>query len=135
MVTKYVKYDALPPALKDLVDNDGLDINVALSASRAAIVNGKIDEDRAVKFAAELRTLSNKERTGFVSKVEDADPDTSDEELIELGRSGDKLTDIVVTFVNKEVDALESYASDNDETRQESAHDLAIESLTRAGKL
>ena len=135
MVSKYVKYDALPPRLKDLVDNDGLDINVALSANRAAMVNGKVDEDRAVKFAAELRPLNNKERSGFVSKVEDADPDASDEDLIELGRSGDKLTDIVVTFVNKEVDALSGYASDNDQSKNESAHDLAIEGLTRAGKL
>ncbi len=132
-VSQYVKYDQLIGELKDLVDNQGLDMQVALQAQRAAQAdNGEVDEEAAVKFAQELQPMSGAQRKNFIKTVSESATD-SIEERIERGRKQPILKQVVITLGEELLKQLQNYARNEGTTQDEAAAALIEDGLARRG--
>ena len=63
IVSKNVKYARLLPELKEVVDNQSIDINVAMKAQDAAIdENGNVDVDNALMLAQAMKEMDGVQR-------------------------------------------------------------------------
>lgn len=135
LVSRYVKYDQLVPALRKMVDDAKLDMKVALQAQKAAAhTDGSVDEKAAEKFAVELTPLSNQQRQTFVKAVQ-ADPTASVEEKIEKGRKQPVLKQVIVTLEESIHSALRTFAKDDGVNQDEAAATLIEDGLARRGLL
>lgn len=132
-VRAYVKYERLKPELKNLVDHEGLDINVALRAQDAASATGYSAED-AVKFAKEMAGMSGAQQRKLV-KDREANPDMPADELVEEAKSGAKITQILVTLGQVEHQSLQQYASKEGTSQDDAAAILIHDGLLDRGYL
>jgi ParB family chromosome partitioning protein len=131
-VALYVKYDRLQPALKKLVDSQEVDLKVALRAQDAASATGKFNAAEGVVLAKELARMSGAQQDRVVrNREEDPTADVSD--LIEAAKTGEKITQIVVTVGAGLHQSLKQYAKDEDTTIDDAAASLIGESLTGKG--
>ncbi|MFC1816509.1 hypothetical protein ACFL0M_11380, partial [Thermodesulfobacteriota bacterium] len=131
LVSQYVKYDQLVPELKQMVDTAKLDMKVALQAQKAASnSDGSINNEAAVKYATELKPLSDQQRKKFVTVVQ-ADPTASLEEKIERGRKQPVLKQILVTLEESIHVGLQSFAKDEGVNQSEAAASLIEDGLAR----
>ena len=131
-VAIYVKYDRLIPDLKKMVDNSEIDVKSALRAQDAASVSGKIDKAEAVIFAKEFAQMSGAQQTRVVEKRED-DPTQDATEALEAAKSGEKVTQIVVTILAGLHQLLKKYAKDENTSVDDAAATLIEEGLTQKG--
>lgn len=132
-VSEYVKYDQLVPDLKELVDNSGLEMKVALQAQKAAQTSdGDVDAEAATKFALELKGMSNVQRKNFVGVVKRG-AGKSAEELIEEGRKQPVLKQVLVTLEDSMHGQLQRYASEESINQDEAASTLIEDGLSRRG--
>lgn len=131
-VALYVKYDRLQPALKKLVDNSEIDLKVALRAQDAASVSGEFDAAEAVVLAKELAGMSGAQQDRVVRRRED-DPTADVTEIIEAAKTGDKITQIVVTVGTTLHQSLKQYAKDEATSVDDAACTLIEEALTGKG--
>lgn len=131
LVSQYVKYDQLVPDLKKMVDNAKLDMKVALQAQKAAAgSDGSVDEEAAIKYATELKPLSDQQRKKFVTVVQQ-DPTASLEEKIERGRKQPVLKQVVVTLEESLHVVLQSFAKEEGVNQNEAAASLIEDGLAR----
>lgn len=133
-VAEYVKYDRLSPKLKKLVDSGDVDLKAALRAQDAASVSGEIDQEEAVKLAKEMSTMSGVQQSKLVKQIAE-EPGASVEELIEAAKTGDKITQVVVTLAGAAHKALSSYAKEEGTSLDDAARTLIEESLSGKGLL
>lgn len=135
IVSQYVKYDQLIPELRKKVDSAQLDMKIALQAQKAATLDdGSVNEEAAVKFAAELKPMSNFARKKFVEVVVN-DPTESIEEKIERGRKQPVLKQVIVTLEESMHKGLQNYAKDEGLNQDEAASQLIEDGLSRRGLL
>jgi len=133
VVSQYVKYDQLCEPLKKQVEEAKLDMKVALQAQKAASnAQGEVDEGAAVKFAEELKPMSNVQRKNLV-KIAKESPNASVEETIEKGRKQPVLKQVVVTLGESLHSNLQSYAKDESQNQDEAAQSLIEDGLVRRG--
>lgn len=133
VVSQYVKYDQLIPALKAKVDGAQIDMKVALQAQKAATgTDGAVDPAAAEKFAAELTPMSNQMRRNFIKAVE-ADPTETVEERIERGRKQPVLKQVIVTLEESLHKGLQKFAKDEGLNQDEAAVSLIEDGLARRG--
>jgi len=131
-VRNYVKYDRLAPELKELVDTNQVDMKVALRAQDAASVSGSLNPDEAVMFAKEMSQMSDAQRVHMVKKRED-NPTADASEIIEAAKTGEKITQIVVTIGVALHQSLKRYAKDEGTTIADAASSLIEEALSGKG--
>jgi ParB family chromosome partitioning protein len=128
----YVKYDRLAAPLKKLVDEGVVDLKAALRGQDAASVTGKLNEAEAVMLAKELTQMSGAQQASVVKKREE-DPESDVSEIIEAAKTGEKITQIVVSVGAALHQSLKQYAKDEDTTIDDAASSLIEESLTGKG--
>jgi len=129
-VSTYVKYPQLVDELKEMVDQAQLDVKVALQAQRAATDSGgHVDAGAAVKFAQELRPMTNPQRKQFVKAAQE-EPDASAEEKIEKGRAQPVLRQLIVTIEEGLHRRLQRFAKEEGMTQDEAAATLIEEALS-----
>jgi len=131
-VALYVKYDRLAPQLKKLVDNSEVDLQVALRAQDAASVSGEFKPEEAVVLAKELSQMSGAQQKRIVKNREE-DPDADITEVIEAAKTGDKITQVVVTIGAALHQSLKQYAKDEDTNVDDAAGSLIEEALSGKG--
>ena len=131
-VALYVKYDRLKPELQKLVDNGEVDLKVALRAQDAASASGKFNPDEAIVLAKELSRMSGAQQDRVVKNREE-DPTADVSDLIEAAKTGEKITQIVVTVAAGLHQSLKSYAKDEDTTIDDAAASLIEEALGGKG--
>jgi ParB family chromosome partitioning protein len=131
-VSLYVKYDRLKPELKKLVDSDEVDLKVALRAQDAASATGKFNADEAVILAKELSQMSGAQQDRVVKNREE-DPSADVGDLIEAAKTGERITQIVVTVGTGLHQSLKNYAKDEDTTIDDAAASLIEEALGGKG--
>ncbi len=131
-VALYVKYDRLKPELKKLVDDTQVDLKVALRAQDAASVSGTYNAHEAVLLAKELAGMSGAQQSRVVKKRED-DPTADVSEIIEAAKSGEKITQIVVTIGAKLHQSLKQYAKDEGTSVDDAAGSLIDDALKSKG--
>lgn len=131
-VKQYVKYDRLRPELKQLVDDAGMEINVALRAQDAAEAGGEYNPEEAIVLAREMAGMSGAQRKRLVQEREQ-NPGVPVEDIIEDAKEGSKVTQIVVTLGSQAHRALQEFARDEDSNQDDAAADLISEGLTTRG--
>jgi len=131
-VSLYVKYDRLAPTLKKLVDENAVDLKAALRAQDAASVTGTLNEAEAVILAKELTQMSGAQQASVVKKREE-DPASDVSEVIEAAKTGEKITQVIVSLGAALHQSLKQYAKDEDTTIDDAASTLIEESLTGKG--
>ncbi len=131
-VQQYVKYDRLKPELKKMVDDGEVEWKVALRAQDAASVTGEFNPQEAIKFAKELSQMSGAQQTQVVKRREE-NPDRDADEIIEAAKTGEKITQIVISITAGAHKALKLYAKDESSTMDDAAATLITEGLTSKG--
>jgi ParB family transcriptional regulator, chromosome partitioning protein len=131
-VTEYVKYDRLAAELKKLVDSGEMDIKAALRAQDAASVSGKFDAAEAIKLAKEMRLMTGAQQKKIVDTRRD-EPTRGVDDVIESAKSGEKITQIVVTLGANIHDSLKRFAKEEDTSMDDAAAGLIEESLDQKG--
>lgn len=132
-VTQYVKYDALVPELKKRVD-DGLDIKVALRAQQAASVSGQTNVNEAIRFADEMKTMSNVNQANVV-EIRRENPERPAEAIIAEAKGSAMITQVIVALTKAAHRSLQQYSEDERITQDEAAAALITEGLTLKGYL
>jgi ParB family chromosome partitioning protein len=132
-VSHYVKYDRLIPALKKMVDKEGLDIKVAMRAQDAAAAGGEdANAAEAIKLAKELSSMIGVQQKKLVRERAD-NPDAPLDEAIETAKTGGKVTQIIVTISAETHRSLQTYAENEGTTQDDAAATLIEEGLSHKG--
>ena len=134
-VRRYVKYPRLIPELKEMVDNESVDIKVALKAQDAADAGSKKpNPEEAIKLAKEMSSMSDPQRKKLI-KERGENPETSIDDVIEQARTGSKITQIIVTLTGDAHAALQQFAKDEKVPQDEAAAGFIEEALISRGLL
>ena|SRR5438067_4996801 len=131
-VALYVKYDRLRSELKTLVDSGEVELKTALRAQDEASVSGKFNAQEAIMLAKELSRMSGVQQDRIVkTRAEDPTVDVSD--VIEAAKTGEKITQIVVTIGAGLHQSLKQFAKEEATSVDDAAGGLIEEGLTGKG--
>lgn len=134
-VRDYVKYDRLVPELKAMVDTGTVDLKVALRAQDAAGVGEThFDKDEAIKIAKEMSSMSGAQQKKIQTELSQ-DPTADVDTVIERAKSGNKITQIVVTLGEQQHSSLGAFARDEATTLDDAAATLIETGLSTKGYL
>ena len=135
-VLNYVKYPRLMPELKKIVDDQYIDVNVALKAQDAATQADEYPDPKdAVKLALEMAPMSDAQRKKLVQERKDH-PEKSVDDAVENAKTGSKITQILVTVTQDTHAAIQRYAREEGaKTQDEAAAKLIEEALVGRGFL
>lgn len=134
-VSEYVHYDQLICPLKALVDKDIIPVKIAKRAQNAAINEfGEIDEEAALVYAKEMRTMTD-EGTKRMVKIAQQNPKAPLAENVEKGRKQGNIRKIRVTISGETNDSLEKFAKDEGTNAEGAASTLIDEGLEDKGYL
>jgi ParB family chromosome partitioning protein len=131
-VALYVKYDRLKPEMRKLVDEGEVEMKTALRAQDAASVTGSFNAEEAVKLAKEMSRMSGGQQQRIVQKRKEK-PEGDVDEVIEAAKSGEKITQIVITVGTVLHQRLKQYAKDEGTTMDDAVRTLIEEGLTGKG--
>ncbi len=133
-VCQFVKYDRLITDLQKLVDKKEVDLKTALRAQDAASVTGKTNKVEAVKLAKEMAPLSGAQQKKIKEELEQ-NPDVSVDDVIEAAKTGEKVTQVVVTLGRQAHRSLQTYSDAEGSTLDDAARGLIEEGLSGKGFL
>lgn len=128
-VSQYVKYPRLVPRLKELVDQEGLDVNVALKAQDGATrPDGHVDEDTIEVLVGEMKPMSGVQRDRVIEVIK-KDPTKPVDEAVEDALSAARITQITVTLTESAHGALQSFARGEGTSQDDAAASLITQGL------
>jgi len=134
-VENYVKYPRLMPELKKMVDDEGLDIKVALKAQAAAEAGTEEpNPEAAITFAKDMKSMSDAQRKKLVKERRE-NPETPVDDAIEQARTGSKIVQVVVTLSGDAHAALQQFAKEEKVSQDEAAASFIEEALISRGLL
>ena len=133
-VRNHVKYKRLTPILKDMVDNNTVDIKVALKAQDSATENNVIDEQLAIRLAQEMAPMTGVQQKKFVESVGN-NPGGPIDDAIEEAKSGARVTSLQITVTESVHLAIKKFASEENSNQDEAAASLVEEALVIRGLL
>lgn len=134
-VRKYVKYPRLIPELKELVDNHGVDVNVAVKAQDASVdQDGNANAEVAVTLAREMTPMSQAQHRKIVEEIR-KNPGKPVNDVIEWAKTGGKVTQIIATVTQDTHTALRRFATEEGANQNEAAAMLIEEALADRGFL
>ena len=134
-VQNNLKYPRLSPELKKMVDDQEVDINVAVSAHDAATVGyEESDPEIAIQLAQEMNSMSGEQRKRII-KDRKNNPDKTIEDVIEDAKTSSKITQIVASVSQRTHSALQQFAKEESCNQNEAATTLIEEALIGRGLL
>lgn len=134
-VRNNLKYPRLTPELKKMVDEEEINVNVAVKAQDASNDDyGNPDPDIAIKIALEMASMSGVQRKKFTDEIK-KHPDKPVEDTIERAKTGSKVTQIVATVTQETHTALRRFAREEGTNQDEAAAVLIEEALIGHGFL
>ncbi len=134
-VRENLKYPRLIPKLQKMVDDNEVDINVALKSQDAACEKGNLEEPNAevaVTLAREMSTMTGAQRKTFAKQL---DTDMPIEEAVEKAKSGADVVQAVITLTKDTHSALQKYTREEKTNQDEAIVMLIEEGLTERGLL
>lgn len=134
VVRKYVRYSRLEPTIKELVDHEALPVDLAVKAQDAATLNGLYDEDRALQLIEKLQESDDELRTRILA-VNDENPTTEIEKIVEEARKPDERLKVAFTMGARDGNALRKYSKEQGSTTNAAAHELVETSLEELGMM
>lgn len=134
-VQGYVKYPRLIPELKQMVDDELVDVNVALKAQDASNdAGGNPDADVAVKLAREMHGMTDVQRKRF-TKEQERHPESPMEEVLERARTASNVVQIIAIVTRDTHAAIRRFANEEGRNQDEAAAALIEEALVGRGLL
>lgn len=131
----YVKYPRLIQELKELVDGESVDINVALKAQDASEDDdGNPDPEVAVRLAQDMQEMTDIQRRKVVRDRKD-NPDKPIEDLIEDAKTGGRVVQVNATVSLATLRAIQAYATEENMNQDEALVGLIEEALSGHGFL
>ena len=131
----YVKYPRLLPELKQMVDDQEVDVNTALKAQDSSNdEEGNPDPELAVKLAREMNPMTGPQRKKFVTEHK-KHPEKPVHEAIERAKTGANVVQIITTLTRDTHTALQQFAREEGTNQDEAAVVLIEESLVGHGFL
>lgn len=134
IVLDVIKYEELPQSLKDEVDAGEVDVDLAKRAVKAAISDGKVDEERAKNVAAIMKTLLPEQQKSLI-KITEERPGVSIEELATEARKIPRTKAFRVTLAMDEYTSLSTYAKTEEIAERVAAARILVQSLKDMGYL
>lgn len=132
-VSQYVKFEQLIPELQERVKNQGLKLDVALRAQKAATNNeSEVEEETALVLADEMKNMSSLQRKQLEEAAKRS-PDATAEEIIEAGRRPPKEVRLTLVISAELRDALDRYAADEGTDRVGAVADIIESRLVTDG--
>ena len=131
-VSEYVKYERLIPQLKDVVNSEGVDLKAALRAQDALSTGGEPDPQETVKLAKEMSQMTGAQQ-GRIQKTLKTQSPASVDDVIEQAKSGEKITQIVVTLGSQIHASLGRFAAEEGTSAGEAAAQLIENGLLEHG--
>ena len=131
-VRQFVKFDRLKDGLKQLVQEDGVDIKLALRAQDAIEASGDYDKEKAIALANEMNAMSGAQRNKVTQMVED-DPYKPIEDIVEDAKKADDIHQLNIALLPKQRAALEAYKDTEKTNLADAAVTLITEGLTIKG--
>ena len=134
-ICDYVKYPRLTEALKKMVDDNEIDINVAMRAQDAAADDdGVADTEVAVKLARTMTPMTNVQRKKLAEKRKE-NPGKPIDDVIEEAKAGAKVIQILATVTQDTHRAIQEVAREEGTNQDETVATLIEEALTGRGLL
>ena len=135
-VLKYVKYPRLYPELKKMVDNQEIDVKVALHAQDAAsnLGGNESDVEVAVRLAKEMKPMTGVQRKKL-KKILETQKVNSLDDVIEIAVSGSQVFQINATVTLDTRNAIQKAAKADNLNQDETAANLIEEALINRGLL
>jgi ParB-like chromosome segregation protein Spo0J len=133
-VSKYIKYDALMPELKKLVDAQTVPLATALRVQKAADWGDNIDPKKAVALAKEMSKMSGDQQQKVSEELQE-NPDKSISSVIKAAKTGPKGVKVVTILLQEHYQKLKSYAKTEGTTPADAAASLIVEGLEEKGFL
>ncbi|UZP67634.1 ParB/RepB/Spo0J family partition protein [Desulfovibrio mangrovi] len=134
-VRSLIKYDRLIPELKRLVDDEGVDLKVAIKAQDAATgVDGNVSTDDAISYAREMKKLAGSQ-VDHITRIAKQNPGVSAKEVIDKGKEAPVAKRFQVTIGANEYEALEKMAQSEGVGAAEVATELITGGLKSKGYL
>ncbi len=136
VVRSNIKYPRLIQELKELVDDQGVDVNVAVRAQDAATdkATNVVNSEIAIKLAREMQPMTGIQRQR-VTKVVERHPKKRVEDVIEDAKKGAQVTQIIATVTADTHAALQRFAKKEKTNQDEAAASLIEEALVGHGFL
>jgi ParB family transcriptional regulator, chromosome partitioning protein len=134
MVRKYVRYSRLEPSIKDLVDNSGLAVDLAIKAQDAATIDGAFQAERAVELIDILRESDDELRKKILD-ISKSSPTSDIDKIVEEAKKPDERLKVAFTMGSVAGNALRKYSEDQDADPSTAAQDLVESSLDGLGFL
>ena len=132
-VSQYVKFEQLIPELRERVTKDGMKMDIALRAQKAATNDeGEVQNATALALADEMKNMSGLQRKQL-EKTAAKNPNASAEEIIEAGRRQPREARLTVVLSVELRDALDRYADDEGTNRADAAADIIESKLIADG--
>ncbi len=134
-VRDYVKYPRLLPQLKELVDQNRVDINAAVRAQDASENEyGEPVPEVALRLAEDMQPMSGVQRKKVVQDRK-TNPDKPIEDVVEHAKTGARVVQIIATVTQETQRAIRAVAAEEDINQDEAAANLIEEALTERGLL
>lgn len=131
----YVKYPRLIPELKELVDDESVDINVALKAQDASEDDdGRPDPDVATTLAREMQPMTDVQR-GNVVRDRRENPEKPIENVIEEAKTGSRAIQVIASVSLATHRAIKAYATEERMSQDEALVGLIEQALSGHGYL
>ncbi len=134
-ISAYVKYPRLVTELKDLVDNEAIDVNVAIRAQDAACDDeGIADPEVAVQLAKEMTQMTGVQQKKVTREIKDH-PEKSMGDVIERAKTGSKVMQVVATVTQDTHSAIQQVAREEGANQDDTVALLIEEALVDRGAL
>ena len=134
-VCDYVKYPRLTAGLKKMVDENEIDINVAIRAQDAAADDdGVAEPEVAIKLARTMSPMTNVQRKKLTEKRKE-NPDRPIDDVIEEAKTGARVIQIQATVTGDTHRAIQDVAREEGTNQDEAVVTLIEEALAGRGLL
>ena len=134
-VSNNVKYPRLLPELKEMVDNQSIDVNTAVKAQDAAADSfGDPNPELAIKLAKEMNEMTGFQQKRIVRERK-RHPGRSVEDVIEHAKSGSSVIQIITTVTKDTHTAIQQFAKEEGTNQDEAVATLIDEALLSRGFL
>ena len=134
-VSDYVKYPRLLPELKQMVDDEVIDVKGALKAQDAANDDDGIpNTEVAVQLAQGMAAMSGVQRKK-AAKERKEHPDRPVDEVIENAKTGAKVVQVVATVTQDVHAGIQKFAKEEGTNQDEATATLIEEALVDRGLL
>ena len=131
----YVKYPRLIPELKEMVDDEVVDVNVALKAQDASDDDDGVPiPDVAITLAKEMQEMNGAQQKNVVRDRRDH-PDKPIEDVVEDAKTGGRVVQVIATVSATTHRAIQAYASEENMNQDEALVGLIEEALSGHGHL